>query len=78
MLVWPAFLAACLLEVLFFAVVDPGEIHFPGAFFHSTRMAVYTLAFLVFWIISMGCGATVLWLSKPQRKLVGVSDTPAG
>lgn len=68
LLIWPAFLTACLLEMLVFAVVDPGEIHFPAGFFHTTRLAVYTLAFFVFWTVGMGCSAMVLWLLAPQGK----------
>jgi hypothetical protein len=76
MLVWPAFLAASLLEMLVFAVVDPGDIHFPLAFFHAQRMAVYTLAFFVFWTVSMGCSAMVLWLVTSQYGSRAVNGTP--
>jgi hypothetical protein len=62
-----------LLEMLVFAVVDPGEINFHGGFFHPTRSAVYTLAFFVFWMVGMGCSAMVLWLLVPQGKR-GVND----
>jgi hypothetical protein len=74
MLLWPAFLTACLLEMLVFAVVDPGEVNFPAGFFHATRLAVYTWAFFVFWVAGMGCSAMVLWLLVPQGKRT-VNDT---
>jgi hypothetical protein len=70
LLAWPAFITACLLELLVFAVVDPREIHFPAGFFHITRMAVYTLAFFVFWAVGMGCSAMVLWLMMPPVERV--------
>ena len=41
-ILWPSFLMAGVLEMLVFAVVDPGELH-------ASRQALYTIAFLVFW-----------------------------
>jgi hypothetical protein len=29
-ILWPSFLAACLLEFMVFAIVDPAELHWPG------------------------------------------------
>ncbi len=67
---WPAFLAACLLEGLVFALVDPGEIHWPGRFSEPTRQSVYTAAFFAFWLIATACSALVLWLadSSPRKR----------
>jgi hypothetical protein len=48
LIAWPAFLSACLLELLVFAVVDPVDlrgIDWP-------RQAVYSAAFFVFWAAS--------------------------
>ena len=66
---WPAFLAACLLEALVFAVVDPSEVHWPGQTLQPSRQAVYTAAFLGFWTIHMALGSLVLWLAKPPRDI---------
>lgn len=63
LIMWPAFLAACLLEALVFAVVDPGEIHWPGRFSEPSRLSVYTAAFFAFWLIGMASSALVLWLA---------------
>jgi NO-binding membrane sensor protein with MHYT domain len=50
--VWPAFLMAGVLEVLVFAVVDPGALHWFGAqAVELSAPAVYTLAFFVFWVV---------------------------
>ena len=69
---WPAFLAACLLEVLVFAMFDPGEVHWPGQLVQMTRQGVYTVAFFAFWLITMVCSRLALWLAQPARK---VNDT---
>ena len=72
LIVWPAFLAACLLEALVFAMVDPGELHWPGYFFQATRQGVYTMAFFAFWSITMACSALVLWLAKAPPEINGI------
>lgn len=60
---WPSFLAACLLEALTFAVVDPAELSSPLLDGVSGR-GVYTLAFFVFWLIAaLGCSLTS-WLHR--------------
>lgn len=64
LVVWPAFLAASLLEALVFSMVDPGELHWPGFLFQATRQGVYTMAFFAFWLIVMACSSLVLWLAQ--------------
>ena len=75
LLTWPAFLAACLLEALVFAVVDPSEVHWPGVQGQLPRQAIYTAAFFCFWLVAMACSSVVLWLSKPPRD---INDTARG
>lgn len=72
LVIWPAFLAACLLEALVFSAVDPSEVNWPGQTVQPSRQAVYTAAFFSFWLIVMVCSALVLWLNKPPRD---VNDT---
>lgn len=59
---WPAFLGACLLEMLVFAVVDPAELAWAGRPVDLSRQAAYTIAFFTFWAVTaLACGlATVL------------------
>lgn len=72
LIIWPAFLAACLLEALVFAMIDPGEVHWPGHLLQATRQGVYTMAFFSFWLITMACSSLVLWLARSEQK---VKDT---
>jgi len=68
-ILWPAFLMAGVLEVLVFALVDPGELHwFGGARVDLSRQAIYTLAFLVFWTVIAAAAAltTVLAASADE------------
>ena len=69
LILWPAFLAACLIEALVFSLIDPGEIHWPGQMPQPSRQSVYSVAFFLFWVITAACNAMVLWLSKSERRV---------
>lgn len=50
---WPAFLAACALELLVFAFVDPMDVQWSGHAVGLSRQGVYTAAFFAFWLVAM-------------------------
>ena len=62
-IVWPAFLTAAVLEMVVFAVVDPGDLHWFGGPVPLSREAVYTLAFFVFWGATMASSALTTLLA---------------
>jgi len=65
---WPAFLAACLLELLVFAVVDPQELQWAGHDLGWSRQAAYTAGFFLFWTVSMAaCALTLLLRLAPAE-----------
>lgn len=66
---WPAFLMAGVLEMLVFALVDPGGLHwFGGAPVELAPAAVYTLAFFVFWgVIALAGMLTQLLLQSADE-----------
>lgn len=72
LVVWPAFLAACLLEAMVFSMVDPREIHWFGNAWLPERQTLYSVAFFCFWAISMLCSSLVLWLAAPGDQMSGV------
>lgn len=68
LLAWPAFMAACVLELLVFALVDPMDLHAGGAPLGWSRQGVYTIAFLAFWAISFAaCLFTTLLRMTPAE-----------
>lgn len=67
LVLWPAFVAACLLEALVFSVVDPMELHWPTNAVQPSRQAIYTLAFFTFWLISAVCSGLVCWLGRTNN-----------
>jgi hypothetical protein len=74
LIVWPAFLAACLLEALVFSMVDPGEVHWMGHALQASRQSVYTAAFFCFWLIAMASSGLALWLQKPAQAINGTAN----
>ena len=67
-ILWPAFLMSGVLEMLVFAVVDPGELHwFGGPAIEWSAMAVYTVTFLIVWGVISATGAmTALLALEPD------------
>ena len=66
---WPAFLMAGVLEVLVFAVIDPGDLHwFRGPSIGWSTQAIYTLSFLIFWGVTTATGLlTALMIQGPEE-----------
>lgn len=60
---WPAFLVASVLEMLVFALVDPADLQWFGNPLGLSRQAVYTLAFFLFWGVTMASSALTTLLS---------------
>jgi len=66
---WPAFLGACLLELMVFGLVDPQDVHLPGRALGWSRQAVYTAAFFAFWGICMASSALTALLEVPPAEV---------
>ena len=64
---WPAFLAACVLEVAVFALVDPNELAWAGGPLGWSRQSVYSLAFFAFWAVATGASALAVLLARPDQ-----------
>ncbi len=63
---WPAFLVAGLFEMLVFGLVDPQDLEWFGHPLALSRQGVYTLAFFVFWGLTMvSSGLTTLLSMSP-------------
>lgn len=69
-IVWPAFLMAGVLEMLVFSLVDPGALHgFDGERLALSATAIYSLAFLVFWVVIAAAGALSHLLSESAAEI---------
>jgi hypothetical protein len=69
LVIWPAFVTACLLEAFAFSLIDPSELHWSGHALQLSRQGVYTLAFFCFWLISMVCSGLTWWLARPGNSI---------
>lgn len=63
--VWPAFLGACMLEMLVFALVDPHSLQWLGQPLPLSRQGVYSLAFFAFWAVAVLVGCLTLLVGQP-------------
>ena len=68
-IVWPAFLTACILQMLVFAVIDPPDLHWSGAPLAVSRQGIYTGAFFAFWAICIVSSALTALLGIPAQEV---------
>lgn len=61
---WPAFLVASVAELIFFALIDPADIHVFGVPLDVDRMPVYTIGFFFFWSIAAASAALTAFLQR--------------
>ena len=67
-ILWPSFMAAGVLEMLVFAVIDPRDLHwFGGPPIGWSTQAVYTVTFLIFWAAISTAGAVTQTFSPSPR-----------
>jgi hypothetical protein len=64
-ILWPAFVAASVMELLVFAHVDPVDVHtLAGAPIELSRQAIYTLSFFGFWAVIAAACVVSCWLRQ--------------
>ena len=66
---WPAFVVAAATEMLFFVVIDPGEMHVFGHPLELSRTATYSLFFFFFWAIGACASALSSFLERSSLAL---------
>lgn len=66
---WPAFLLACMTEMLVFALVDPGDLQWKGERLGLSRQAIYTVGFFVFWLLAAGSSWLTVLLARSAREV---------
>ena len=66
---WPAFVAACLLETVVFAAFDPHDLQAFGLSAEVDRDAVYSIAFFAFWAITSTTGVVTWSRSRSSEEI---------
>jgi hypothetical protein len=73
---WPAFIAAGIAEIVFFTVIDPQQLFLLGQPVALPAMATYSIGFLMFWLIC--AGSSLLTVFMLPRSVKGALDGRAG
>lgn len=75
---WSSFLCAGVMELLVFAVVDPGDLRWFGAApIELSAQAVYTLSFLIFWgVIALAASLALLLVNLPSDEVKPARRAP--
>lgn len=67
---WPSFLMAGVLEMLVFALVEPQLLRgVAGAALEWSPLAVYSMAFVLFWAVIAAAAAMTLLLDAPSSDI---------
>ena len=70
-ILWPAFVMAVVGELLFFTVIDPGELYFLGRPVELGPVATYTIGFLLFWALAAASSAFTYFLLRSADEING-------
>lgn len=65
---WPAFIAAGIAEIVFFTVIDPQQLYLFGQPVKLSALTTYSLGFLLFWLICAGSSLFSWFMLPPAVK----------
>jgi hypothetical protein len=71
-ILWPAFLAAAVMEMVVFSWVDPSTLRWGN--WQPDSQTAYSLAFLTFWAVITLASLISHWMMKP---VAGLPEAPA-
>ena len=64
-ILWPAFIAAGIAEVVFFTVIDPKQLFLFGQPVELSDITTYSIGFLMFWLLC-AMSSLMSWFMMPQ------------
>jgi fructose-specific phosphotransferase system IIC component len=65
---WPAFIAAGVAEIVFFTVIDPQQLYLFGRAVQLPAIATYSIGFLMFWLICAGSSLMTFFMLPKEVK----------
>lgn len=68
-IMWPSFIVAGLMTVVFFTLVDPEELSIFGISLANYRIASYSTGFLIFWAFSAGESWLTLFFQRDANTI---------
>jgi len=75
-ILWPAFIVGGIAEGIFFTVFDPMELNPFGEALALSRLAVYSIGFLVFWAFAAASSAFTCFLQRGAEEINRCPLTP--
>jgi len=63
-ILWPSFLVGGVAEAVFFTLIDPQELYLLGEPVHWSPTAVYSVGFLLFWLVAAASSALTSFLQR--------------
>ena len=75
-IMWPSFLTAGLMTMLFFSLVDPAELVVFGVALADYRVATYSSGFCLFWAFSASDSWLTLFFQRSARSLNHLPTPP--
>ena len=64
-ILWPAFIAAGVAEVVFFTVIDPKQLFLLGQPVELAALTTYSIGFFLFWVLCIG-SSLMTYFMLPQ------------
>ncbi|MDO9597662.1 MAG: hypothetical protein Q7J47_08075 [Azoarcus sp.] len=61
---WPSFLVAGVVEVIFFTVINPRELYLFGDPVYLDPLATYSIGFFAFWLICAASSLTTVYFQR--------------
>lgn len=68
-ILWPAFIVGGIAEVIFFTIFDPMEMHLFGEPIELSRVAVYSIGFVLFWAFAAASSAFTCFLQRGSEAI---------
>ena len=62
---WPSFLMSGLATILFFTLIDPADLVIQHQGVELSRIAAYSIGFLLFWILTACTCALTCYFNRP-------------
>jgi hypothetical protein len=77
-ILWPSFIVGGIAETIFFTFFDPMEMHLFGEPASVSRVAVYSVGFLLFWAFAAASSAFTCFLQRSADEINRCPLPPAG
>ena len=73
-ILWPAFIAAGIAEVVFFTIIDPKQLFLLGQPIELAALTTYSIGFFLFWVLCIG-SSLMTYFMLPQSIKKALENT---